>query len=542
MPEHYTMPSSDKCKSPERSLAFRLDQEVGLNPAQVKVTLELLTDHLQSYFSELRAPGDITHTAVAAHEPAGKPIKDCAVIPVALTVFHDSDIDIQRDLGTVQLRATRILRFCIQAQQQGALLSYEDLSFLLGVDISTIKDLVHGLRDIGVLVPTRGAIKDIGPEPSHKRSIAQFLGRGFSTSQVAAMTAHSETAIGRYQAQFAFVLFLLHKYPTASDDQLCQIADLPMKSFSVYKEVARELLLRDDCKPHLERLRFRFQMEPDSQLRQIPPGKSHEDIANKRLEQQSLDTAIRQTIQEELQTSQRVAETVTLDIRKIIDQSFFLTEHLRPGETTLFVDALQTSYISGQPSTDRKVIPVTVPIATDELKEIWRAEQPAHEKRAQIAVKIACAAQEQGGVMTVAGLAELLHTSSATLANDLRRLAVATQVDVPTKGTLEDAGPTLTHKDWIVDLDQHGLTGQEISWLTRHAPISRDRYIQTYRRAEIIMNLEGKIPDAQYLARTIRIRTHVAQQYVDLLRHYHPNAEPDPAKDTSATETHAPPS
>jgi hypothetical protein len=97
-----------------------------------------------------------------------------------------------------------------------------------------------------------------------------------------------------------------------------------------------------------------------------------------------------------------------------------------------------------------------------------------------------------------------------------------------TKGWIEDAGPTLTHKNLIVDLDQHGFTGEEISWLTRHAPSSRERYVTTYRRAETMMRLEGRIPEIDELARTLRLRRHVARQYRDLLLRYHGpgNSEP----------------
>ena len=138
-----------------------------------------------------------------------------------------------------------------------------------------------------------------------------------------------------------------------------------------------------------------------------------------------------------------------------------------------------------------------------------------------MATVIATAAWEQGGVMTVAGLAELLHTRPETMAADLRKLAIEVHMQAPTKGFTEDAGPTLTHKDWIVDLDQHGLSGEEISWLTRHAPFSRDRYIATYRRAETLMRLDGVIPDVARLGQVLHLRRHIAQQYVDLLHRYH---------------------
>jgi hypothetical protein len=141
-------------------------------------------------------------------------------------------------------------------------------------------------------------------------------------------------------------------------------------------------------------------------------------------------------------------------------------------------------------------------------------------------------ADEQGGVCSIANLAELLFVQPTTLAKNLKELASECRVEVLTKGLLEDAGPTLTHKQLIVGLDQFGLTGEEISWLTRHAPHSRDRYIETYRRAEILTRLEGRIPEARELARLFRLRLHVAQEYVDMLR---ANDDADDTADTADT-------
>lgn len=512
--------SRNKSKTPDRALACRLCTEVGLNPAQIRVTIELLGDHLQDYFSDVRLPGTIIHTAVSDKEPAGKPIKHCKIVPVRLTQMHDADLDVLHRYGPVELRAIRLYRFACEAQEQGALLSQQDLSFLLCVDPSTVKDLVRKLRLRGLEVPTRGAIKDIGPEPSHKRVIAELLGRGFSTSQIRAATRHSELSIGRYQRQFGLVLYLIHTYPEANDEELRRLADLSAKAFHIYREVLVELAECEDCQPHLERLRRFYQLDPDGSSRQIPAGKTPYDDSTRRLNERTLSTALRQTIQEDLGTTKRIAQVVSGDIAALIDDSFQITERLRPGQAVIFVDAHDPSFISGERVADRPVLPVTVPVYTDEAKAIWRSDEPATRRRARIAALIATSAQEQGGVMTIAGLAELLHVAPTTMSADLRKLAIEVHVQAPIKGILEDAGQTLTHKDWIVALDHHGLTGQEISWLTRHAPHSRDRYIETYRRAETLMRLEGQIPEPEHLARVLRLRCHVAEQYVNLLQRY----------------------
>jgi Mn-dependent DtxR family transcriptional regulator len=508
-------------KSPERALAYRLSEEAGLNLAQVRVAIELFTDHLQAYHSDTRPPGTIVHTAVSKKEPAGKPIKHCKCVPVRLSYFHEADVLVFEEEGSVELRALRIYRWCVEAKEQGGLLSQEDLAFLLCVDRSTVRDLIQRLIERGLIPPTRGRIKDMGPDPSHKRLIADWLGRGYTTNQVRALTKHSEGAIGRYQLQFGRVLFLLRRYPQASEDQLIQLSELSPKAFRVYAELARELKEREDCRPHLERIRRRYELDPEGLAQHLPPGKRPDDLSQRRLRAQNLSNAIRQTIQEDLGTTTRVAEAVGDDLMQVIEATFQLPEQLRPGETVIFADAHDPAYISGEKSSDRPVLPVAVPLYTEEIQAIWRMDVPVGRRRARIATMIATTVEEQGAVMSVAGLAELLHVSPETMGRDLRNLAIELHIKAPTKGLLEDMGPTITHKDWIVDLDRYGFTGDEIAWLTRHAPTSRDRYIGTFRRAEIMMRLEGRIPSPTELAKTLRLRLHVAKQYVDLLEQHH---------------------
>jgi hypothetical protein len=511
----------DKSKSPGRYLSYRLDNEVGLNPAQSRVALDIFSQHLSNYCSDRRPPGQIIHTAVSIDEPAGKPIKHCKMVPVRLTCFHEDDPNVIREEGTVEARATRLLRFCREAYEQKALLSHEDLCLLLCIDASTVRDLVKRLRHDGISVPTRGAVKDIGPEPSHKREISRLLGLGYTTTKIRAMTNHSESSIGRYQKQFALTLYILHRYPEASNHERCTLSGLSRSAYDAYLNVHDDLAARDDCRVHLERLRMRYELDPERRDGLVPPAKRPSKNPNHRLAEQTLDTVIRQTIKTDLGTTRRVAEAVTQDLVGIINRSFQLPDQLRPGETVIFVDAYDTSSISGEKVADRPVMPVSIPLHTQQILDIWRSDEPVGRRRARIAAIIASAAHEQGGVMAIAALAQLLHTNTSTLSTALRALAVELHIDAATKGLLEDAGSKLTHKNLIIDLDQHGLTGDEISWLTRHAPCSRDRYIGTFRRAEALMRLERRLPDVEHLARVLDLRLHVAKQYVDLLARHH---------------------
>jgi hypothetical protein len=218
------------------------------------------------------------------------------------------------------------------------------------------------------------------------------------------------------------------------------------------------------------------------------------------------------------------------DLQAVLDDAFKVPASLRPGELVIFADAHDPEFMSGESRNDRPIIPVRIPLHTKQIKEIWRnPNESVGNRRAKIAAIMATAANEQGGILSIANLAELLHIGPSTLAKNLREFTVQQHTEILTHGVIEDAGPTLTHKDWIIDLDQHGFTGEQISFLTRHAPISRDRYIETYRRAEALMNLEGKIPEPDFLARVLKIRPHVARQYVDLLHRYYPDQDTTPS-------------
>ena len=277
---------------------------------------------------------------------------------------------------------------------------------------------------------------------------------------------------------------------------------------------------------------MRYELDPVVRDGLVPPAKRRSADANRRLGEQTLDTVIRQTIETDLGTTHRVAEAVTDDLMDIITLSFQLPDQLRPVELVIFVDTYDPSFISGEKVADRPVIPATVPLQTQQIRDIWFSDEPVGRRRARIAAIIASAAHEQGSVMSIAALAQLLHTTPSTLSKALRELAVELHIDAATKGLLEDAGSKLTHKALIIGLDQNGLTGDEISWLTRHAPCSRDRYIGTFRRAEALMRLEGCLPDAEHLARVLDLRLHVAKQYVDLLARHH-GAEDRPRSSTN---------
>src|SRR3974377_500645 len=114
---------------------FTTEIQQGLNcsPFEAEAVLDVVKE---VYFPFLAAeapqapPGKITLIAVAADEPAGKPVADCKKQTVCLTLHPGKIVDhLIHQNGPAAFRQARMLDLCQQALSQGALLTAEDLAY-----------------------------------------------------------------------------------------------------------------------------------------------------------------------------------------------------------------------------------------------------------------------------------------------------------------------------------------------------------------------------------------------------------------------------
>ena len=129
-------------------------------------------------------------------------------MPVHLTLYCQKDLEIKAKFGVPNLREALVLRISQEAHQQGGLLSQNDLSQILMVDLSTIKRIIKKIKEKGVSIPTRGEIKDIGPGLSHKARIIELLLKRYQPTEVALKTKHTLCSIHRYFDSFCKVSYL----------------------------------------------------------------------------------------------------------------------------------------------------------------------------------------------------------------------------------------------------------------------------------------------------------------------------------------------
>jgi len=196
-----------EAKSPEEAIIERISRDFNLAPFMARTQFEQMRLYFEDYFGLERDVGQMTVLAVSAENPPGCPVADCKRVPINLTVDSPDDLEAFRE-GVAALRRSRIQRLTWEAQEQGALLTQEDLARLLCTSRSTVKRDIAELRAKGMNVPTRGQVKDIGKGISHKTQIVEDWLAGYTFSEIQQRRRHSISSIGRYCSDFQRVIRL----------------------------------------------------------------------------------------------------------------------------------------------------------------------------------------------------------------------------------------------------------------------------------------------------------------------------------------------
>ncbi len=151
-------------------------------------------------------PGQMTLVVVAADEPGGKPLGDCAKVTIVLTVHRGLEDDaLMIGKGAEAFRCARIPDLCQQALSQGGLLTREDLAYhVFYVSPRTISRDLKVLRDADAdtLLPLRSNKHDIGPVLTHRVRIVELALEGKTFSRIRDIMRHSPEAIANYVNTF----------------------------------------------------------------------------------------------------------------------------------------------------------------------------------------------------------------------------------------------------------------------------------------------------------------------------------------------------
>jgi len=127
-------------------------------------------------------------------------------------------------------------------------------------------------------------------------------------------------------------------------------------------------------------------------------------------------------------------------------------------------------------------------------------------------------AYEQGGVLTHLDLSLLSGLSQQYAGCRLREYEKETGTVVPTRGTVHDLGPSVTHKAEVIRRWLRNESPAQIAHALGHSQAAVDRYIADFQKVRL---LAQKLPVAE-LPTLVGLSKSVVEQYIALLRQYEP--------------------
>lgn len=212
--------------------------------AVLSVVKEVYFPWLEQQENASLAPGKITLVAVAADEPAGKPIAQCEKLTVSLTLHRGAtDDQLLQQKGAEAFRRARIPDLCQEALSQGVVLTREDLAFrVFAAGTRTISRDLAWLRtqQPEIPIPLRSTVQDMGPVLTHRVEIVRLALAGKTMTEICHTMRHSPTAVANYLQTFTRVAQLAERKLQAS-----QIAFLLRRGKTL---VEKYLALLSECK------------------------------------------------------------------------------------------------------------------------------------------------------------------------------------------------------------------------------------------------------------------------------------------------------
>lgn len=215
-------------------------QGAGLSKWEAEVLIDIIED---VYFTEpgLReiSEGQTKKNCISAAEGPGKQLKDCQLVTVTLTLLGKndfSDLSSSTNEGrSKEVRKRRLMRIADEAKDQGGLLSQEDLSELLMCDSRTIRRDVLELKKKGIVVPTRGTIKDIGPGVTHREIAVRLWLEGKEPVAIKDHINHHIKSVENYLEKFKRVVYLRRK--GFNDFEIALTIGISKSAVSLYSEL-----------------------------------------------------------------------------------------------------------------------------------------------------------------------------------------------------------------------------------------------------------------------------------------------------------------
>ncbi len=210
--------------------------------------------------------GEMIFLAISSEEGPRTRLSEGKILPVCLEYFSRGDLEIggpwcKHKNRLCDLKSTRIRRYTSQTFKQGALLSLPDIAMLMGIGVDTVRNLIKAKANDGVIIPTRGLIKDIGRGVSHKCKIIELYLQMYTETEIVDRSGHTYESIEAYIKEFARVVVLSESGLNAV--MIRQVTGRSMTLVNAYLDLYRKYDENPDYVFRLEHIKRSFARDRD---------------------------------------------------------------------------------------------------------------------------------------------------------------------------------------------------------------------------------------------------------------------------------------
>jgi hypothetical protein len=196
-----------------------------------------------------------------------------------------------------------------------------------------------------------------------------------------------------------------------------------------------------------------------------------------------------------------------------------------PPKTVVWL-AVRREWQGRQKGLDVKdLVPVQLTVVTDEELDLLRSPRLRHERKARKRFNQARYARwcfeayEQGGVLTLLELSMLSGLSHHYIGKLIREYEQEHDVIIPTRGTVHDLGPGVTHKAEVVRRWLRQESPAQIARTLEHSQEAVDRYLADFQKVRL---LAQKFPISE-LPVLSGLSAKLVEEYIALLQEYEPD-------------------
>jgi len=168
---------------------------------------------------------------------------------------------------------------------------------------------------------------------------------------------------------------------------------------------------------------------------------------------------------------------------KVVDEMYFQsdTSTLKPGDILFCCVSVKEG--AGKPLDECEMVTARLTLlGSDDFKELdnmTSGRLVAVRRRRML--RLCDQALDQGGVLSQEDLAVLLMSDVKTIRRDIAALKKTGTV-VPTRGTVKDIGPGVTHRELVVRHWMEGKEELEICRATHHSMGAVENYLKAFKR------------------------------------------------------------